>query len=45
MHEARRGMIEIKDMGASAFDRYGIAPRRRACRPDKAQQSTRGVTS
>jgi hypothetical protein len=38
-------MIQINDTGARPLIRYGIAPRRRACRVTTAQQSTRGVTS
>jgi hypothetical protein len=38
-------MIQINDTVTKALIPYGIAPRRRACCPNKAQQTTRGVTS
>lgn len=38
-------MIQINDTGAKALIRYGIAPRRRACRAATAQPGNRGVTS
>jgi hypothetical protein len=37
-------MINVTDTPGLLPDPNGIAPRRRACWPTKAQQSTRGVT-
>ena len=37
-------MIQVNEFLSTTMISYGIAPRRRACWPTKAQQSTRGVT-